>query len=163
MKGQSNEGDPLLANNRHQGTDSPPEEKNESGATRLTSSSSTPGEDETVEAHGEVAGMESALGLLFLQQTGGLGVGLPTGAAPGTFPVPLPRGDITQAITLRISQLLAVQLVMEERVPSNRFFFFFFFFTLSCSLSPILAYLSLTPWAFAGPVPHLAVLWCEWT
>jgi hypothetical protein len=66
--------------------------KNESGNEMRTGGTEAEG--------GGGGGMEGALGLLFLQQT-----------TPGH-----PRGDITQAITFRIAELLSAQLVVEEKV-----------------------------------------------
>ncbi|ELR13569.1 uncharacterized protein ACA1_358670 [Acanthamoeba castellanii str. Neff] len=68
------------------------EAKNESGNEMRTGGTEAEG--------GGGGGMEGALGLLFLQQT-----------TPGH-----PRGDITQAITFRIAELLSAQLVVEEKV-----------------------------------------------
>jgi hypothetical protein len=80
------------------------EERNSSIATAKSESGNGSGEGMEMDVGREsgAGSMEGgALGLLFLQQT-----------TPGH-----PRGDITQAITFRIAELLSAQLVVEEKVP----------------------------------------------
>jgi len=89
--------------------------KNESGEAKNESGNELQRGGTEAEGGGG-GGMEGALGLLFLQQT-----------TPGH-----PRGDITQAITFRIAELLSAQLVVEEKVGTPRLRRLFYYLYMFC-------------------------------